>query len=51
LCAHSLITTVEEALRCNWGDQSLVKKLVTYRKNASTLNFANQTWVNINYHG
>jgi len=25
LCAHSLITTVEEALKCNWGDQSIVK--------------------------
>jgi len=26
LWAQSLITAVEEALRCNWGDQSLVIK-------------------------
>ena len=31
LCAHSLITAAEEALRCNWGDQSLTSIILSLK--------------------
>ena len=42
LCAHSLITTVEEAPRCKWGDQSQVKTTILFYSDIVTLLFVIQ---------